>query len=46
MDPGAKIGKKMVDRWVWASNFGRWMGSRAKIGKKIGRWMGLGRKFW
>ena len=46
MGPGAKIGKKLVDRWVWASNFGRWVGSRAKIGKKIGRWVGLGRKFW
>ena len=39
MDPGAKISKKLVDRWVWASNYGRWMGSRAKIGKKIGRWV-------
>ena len=46
MGPGAKNGKKLVVRWVLALIFGRWMGSRAKIGKIFGRWMGLGRKFW
>ena len=30
MSSRAKIGKKLVDGWVWAESFGRWIGGSAK----------------